>query len=86
LLSQVLSNPSLKKIDRTLGKEAKKKSGAEIPKWPFQRQGGVPLFAKKIRAKLEKNTGIEYAYLLSLIADAPSEMRKKGPMVRAKAG
>jgi precorrin-2 dehydrogenase len=47
--------------------------------------GKSPAFAKKIRAKLEKNIGIEYAYLLSLIADVRSEIKKKGLAVSAKA-
>jgi len=47
--------------------------------------GRSPAFAKKIRAKLEKNIGIEYACLLSLIAEIRSEMKKKGLRVSAKA-
>jgi len=47
--------------------------------------GRSPAFAKKIRAKLEKNIGIEYAYLLSLVAEIRSEMKKKGLRVSAKA-
>jgi siroheme synthase-like protein len=47
--------------------------------------GRSPAFAKKIRAKLEKNIGIEYAYLLSLIAEIRSEIKKKGLRVSAKA-
>jgi len=46
--------------------------------------GRSPAFAKKIRAKLEKNIGIEYAYLLSLIAEIRSEIKKKGLGVSAK--
>jgi siroheme synthase-like protein len=46
--------------------------------------GTSPAFAKKIRAKLEKNIGIEYAYLLSLIAEIRSEVKKKGLRVSAK--
>jgi len=46
--------------------------------------GMGPALAKKIRAKLEKNIGIEYAYLLSLIAEIRSEIRKKGLRVSAK--
>ena len=47
--------------------------------------GMSPALAKKIRAKLEKNIGMEYAYLLSLIADIRSEIKKKGLRVSAKA-
>ena len=47
--------------------------------------GRSPAFAKKIRAKLEKNIGIEYAYLLSLTAEIRSEIKKKGLRVSAKA-
>ena len=47
--------------------------------------GMSPALAKKIRAKLEKKIGIEYAYLLSLIAEIRSEMKKKGLRVSAKA-
>ena len=47
--------------------------------------GRSPAFAKKIRANLEKNIGIEYAYLLSLIAEIRSEIKKKGLSVSAKA-
>jgi precorrin-2 dehydrogenase/sirohydrochlorin ferrochelatase len=46
--------------------------------------GRSPAFAKKIRAKLEKNIGMEYAYLLSLIAEVRSELKKKGLRVSAK--
>ena len=46
--------------------------------------GMSPALAKKIRAKLEKKIGIEYAYLLSLIAEIRSEIRKKGLRVSAK--
>lgn len=46
--------------------------------------GTSPALAKKIRAKLEKNIGIEYAYLLSLIAETRSEIKKKGLRVSAK--
>ena len=46
--------------------------------------GRSPALAKKIRAKLEKNIGIEYAYLLSLIAEIRSEIKKKGLRVSAK--
>ncbi len=46
--------------------------------------GMSPALAKKVRAKLEKNIGIEYAYLLSLIADIRSEIKKKGLRVSAK--
>jgi siroheme synthase-like protein len=46
--------------------------------------GMSPALAKKIRAKLEKNMGIEYAYLLSLIAEIRSEIKKKGLRVSAK--
>ena len=46
--------------------------------------GMSPALAKKIRAKLEKKIGIEYAYLLSLIAEIRSEIKKKGLRVSAK--
>jgi siroheme synthase-like protein len=46
--------------------------------------GRSPAFAKKVRAKLEKNIGIEYAYLLSLIAEIRSEIKKKGLRVSPK--
>ena len=46
--------------------------------------GLSPAFAKKIRTKLEKNIGMEYAYLLSLIAETRSEIKKKGLRVSAK--
>jgi len=46
--------------------------------------GRSPAFAKKIRAKLEKNIGIEYAYLLSLVAEIRSKIKKKGLRVSAK--
>ena len=46
--------------------------------------GLSPAFAKKIRAKLEKNIGMEYAYLLSLIAEIRSEIKKRGLRVSAK--
>jgi len=46
--------------------------------------GMSPALAKKIRAKLEKNIGIEYAYLLSLIAEIRSEIKKKGLRVSAR--
>ena len=46
--------------------------------------GMSPALAKKIRAKLEKNIGMEYAYLLSLISDIRSEIKKKGLRVSAK--
>jgi len=46
--------------------------------------GMSPALAKKIRAKLEKNIGMEYAYLLSLIAEIRSEIKKKGISVSAK--
>jgi siroheme synthase-like protein len=46
--------------------------------------GMSPALAKKVRAKLEKNIGIEYAYLLSLIAEIRSEVKKKGLRVSAK--
>jgi siroheme synthase-like protein len=47
--------------------------------------GMSPAFAKKIRAKLEKNVGMEYAYLLSLIAETRSEIKKKRLKVSANA-
>jgi len=43
-----------------------------------------PALAKKIRARLEKNIGMEYAYLLSLIAEVRSEMKQKGLQLSAK--
>ena len=46
--------------------------------------GMSPALAKKIRAKLEKTIGIEYAYLVSLIAEIRSEMKKKGLRVSAR--
>jgi siroheme synthase-like protein len=46
--------------------------------------GVSPALAKKIRAKLEKKIGIEYAYLLSLIAEIRSEIKNKGLRVSAK--
>ncbi len=46
--------------------------------------GRSPALAKKIRAKLEKNIGMEYAYLLSLIAEVRSEMKQKGLQQSAK--
>jgi siroheme synthase-like protein len=46
--------------------------------------GMSPAFAKKIRAKLEKNIGMEYAYLLSLIAETRSEIKNKGLRVSPK--
>jgi len=46
--------------------------------------GLSPALARKIRAKLEKTIGIEYAYLLSLIAEVRSEIKKKGIRVSAK--
>jgi siroheme synthase-like protein len=46
--------------------------------------GMSPALAKKIRAKLEKKIGIEYAYLLSLIAEVRSEIKKKGLRVSAR--
>jgi siroheme synthase-like protein len=47
--------------------------------------GMSPALAKKIRAKLEKKIGMEYAYLLSLIAEVRSEVKKKGIRVSSKA-
>jgi siroheme synthase-like protein len=47
--------------------------------------GASPALAKKIRVKLEKNIGMEYAYLLSLIAEIRSEIKQKGIRVSAKA-
>jgi siroheme synthase-like protein len=46
--------------------------------------GASPALAKKIRARLEKKMGIEYSYLLSLIAEIRSEMKKKGLRASAK--
>jgi precorrin-2 dehydrogenase/sirohydrochlorin ferrochelatase len=47
--------------------------------------GKSPALAKKIRAELEKNIGMEYAYLLSLISKVRSEIKQKGLQVSAKA-
>jgi precorrin-2 dehydrogenase/sirohydrochlorin ferrochelatase len=46
--------------------------------------GMSPALARKIRGKLEKNIGMEYACLLSLIAETRSEIKKKGLRVSAK--
>jgi siroheme synthase-like protein len=46
--------------------------------------GMSPALAKKIRVKLEKNIGMEYAYLLSLISETRSEIKRKGLRVSAK--
>jgi siroheme synthase-like protein len=46
--------------------------------------GMSPALAKKVRAKLEKNIGMEYACLVSLIAEIRSEIKKKGLRVSAK--
>ena len=46
--------------------------------------GMSPALAKKIRARLEKNIGMEYAYLLSLIAEVRSEMKQKGLHLSAR--
>jgi siroheme synthase-like protein len=46
--------------------------------------GTSPALAKKIRVELEKNIGMEYATLLSLIAEIRSEVKKKGLRVSAK--
>jgi siroheme synthase-like protein len=46
--------------------------------------GRSPALAKKVRAKLEKKIGMEYAYLLSLIADIRCEIKKRGIRVSAK--
>jgi siroheme synthase-like protein len=45
--------------------------------------GMSPALAKKIRVKLEKTIGIEYAHLLSLIAEIRSEIKKKRLRVSA---
>jgi siroheme synthase-like protein len=47
--------------------------------------GMSPALAKKIRTKLEKNIGLEYSYLLSLVAETRSEIKKKGLRVSANA-
>ncbi len=47
--------------------------------------GVSPALAKRIRAKLEKNFGEEYAPLLSLIGEVRSAMKKEGHVVQAKA-
>lgn len=46
--------------------------------------GRSPALAKKMRTELEKNIGMEYAYLLSLIAEVRSEMKQKGLQLSAK--
>lgn len=46
--------------------------------------GMSPALAKKIRAKLEKKIGMEYAYLLSLVAEIRSEIKKKRLRVSAR--
>jgi siroheme synthase-like protein len=46
--------------------------------------GLSPALAKKVRAKLEKNIGMEYAYLLSLIAEIRSEIKQKGLRASAR--
>ena len=46
--------------------------------------GVSPALAKKIRGKLEKDLGQEYAALLSLIGEARSTMRREGVIVDAE--
>ncbi len=46
--------------------------------------GMSPALAKKLRAKLEKKIGMEYAYLLSLIGEIRCEMKKRGLRVSAR--
>jgi len=47
--------------------------------------GRSPALAKKIRAKLEKTIGMEYANLVSLTAEIRSEIKRKGLRVSVKA-
>lgn len=47
--------------------------------------GVSPALAKKIRTKLERNFGEEYALLLSLIGEVRSAMKKEGYVVDGKA-
>lgn len=47
--------------------------------------GVSPALAKKIRTKLERNLGEEYALLLSLIGEVRSAMKKEGYVVDGKA-
>ena len=61
----------------------------------FFRRGGLtvtvstsgvsPAFAKKIRVKLEKDLGEEYAALLSLVGEVRSTMKREGYIVGAEA-
>jgi siroheme synthase-like protein len=46
--------------------------------------GTSPALAKKIRMRLEKNFGKEYASLLSIIGEARSSMKKRGIFLGAK--
>ena len=46
--------------------------------------GVSPALAKKIRAKLEKSFGVEYASLLSLIGDVRSRIKREGYIVDAE--
>jgi siroheme synthase-like protein len=46
--------------------------------------GASPALAKKIRAKLEKSFGAEYASLLSLIGEVRSAIKKKGYIMDAE--
>jgi precorrin-2 dehydrogenase/sirohydrochlorin ferrochelatase len=46
--------------------------------------GVSPALAKKIRAKLEKSFGVEYATLLSLIGEVRSAIKREGYIVDAK--
>jgi precorrin-2 dehydrogenase/sirohydrochlorin ferrochelatase len=43
--------------------------------------GTSPALARKIRTKLEKSFGVEYASLLSLIGEVRSTMKRKGYIV-----
>lgn len=43
--------------------------------------GTSPAFAKKIRTKLERSVGVEYASLLSLIGEVRSEIKREGYIV-----
>jgi siroheme synthase-like protein len=47
--------------------------------------GISPALAKKIRAKLEKSFGVEYALLLSVIGEVRSAIKKKGYIVDEEA-
>jgi len=47
--------------------------------------GVSPAFARKIRAKLEKSFGEEYAFLLSIVGEVRSTIKEKGIIVGAEA-